>query len=124
MNKDKKPLSETHPDLAKEAFGWDPKTVTRGSNKKYKWACPKGHIYEMSPHMRSGQNQRCPFCSGKIVLQGFNDLATTHPDFASEADGWDPKNVSAGSHIVQNWKCKEGHKFRVNPNQRTSRKSN
>jgi hypothetical protein len=78
----------------------------------------------MAPHSRSGQNQGCPFCGGKRVLQGFNDLATTHPDFASEADGWDSKTVSAGSHIVQNWKCKEGHKFRVNPNQRTSNKSN
>jgi hypothetical protein len=27
VNKDKKPLSETHPELAKEAYGWDPKSI-------------------------------------------------------------------------------------------------
>jgi hypothetical protein len=32
--KEKLPLSVTHPELAKEADGWDPATVTAGSNKK------------------------------------------------------------------------------------------
>jgi hypothetical protein len=78
----------------------------------------------MDVHTRTGQNSGCPFCAGKRVLAGFNDLATTHPQFAIEADGWDPKTVSAGSHEVKNWKCQNDHTFRVNPNQRTSRTSN
>lgn len=43
MNKDKKPLSETHPELAKEADGRDPSKVTYGSHKKVKWKCRFGH---------------------------------------------------------------------------------
>ena len=110
--------------MAKEAVGWDPSTVTRGSGKKLKWKCSKKHQYEMSPSSRTGQNQGCPYCSGKRVLPGFNDLATTHPEFAKEADGWDPKLVSAGSHELRSWICPKGHTFKVNPNQRTSRTSN
>ena len=122
--KEKQPLSVTHPELAKEADGWDPSTITRGSHKKLLWRCPIDHQYEMDVHTRTGQNSGCPYCAGRRVLTGFNDLATTHPHFAKEADGWNPKIVSAGSHEVRNWKCKNGHTFRVNPNQRTSRTSN
>jgi hypothetical protein len=35
-------------------------------------------------------------------LQGFNDLATTHPELAKEAFGWDPTKVSRGSAKKQN----------------------
>jgi hypothetical protein len=122
--KEKLPLSVTHPELAKEAVGWDPSTITRGSNKKLLWRCPLGHHYTMPPTSRTGQNQGCPICSGKRVLAGFNDLNTTHPEIAREADSWDPTTVSAGSHQVRDWKCSKGHSFRVNPNQRTSRTSN
>ncbi len=34
MGTPKKSLAETHPALALEADGWNPKTVTAGSNKK------------------------------------------------------------------------------------------
>ncbi len=122
--KEKQPLSVTHPELASEAVGWDPTTISRGSNKKLLWRCPREHEYEMTAHSRTGQNSGCPYCAGKRVLPGFNDLATTHPQFAKEADGWDPTSVTAGSHEIKNWKCQNGHSFSVNPNQRTSRVSN
>ena len=32
----------------------------------------------------------------KLVV-GINDLATLHPEIASEADGWDPKTITPGS---------------------------
>ena len=103
--KEKQPLSVTHPELASEAVGWDPTTISRGSNKKLLWRCPRDHEYEMTAHSRTGQNSGCPYCAGKRVLPGFNDLATTHPQFAKEADGWDPTIVTAGSHEIKNWKC-------------------
>ncbi len=46
--KEKQPLSVTHPELAKEANGWDPATLTFGSGKKMSWKCPKGHVYQTS----------------------------------------------------------------------------
>jgi hypothetical protein len=121
--KAKLPLSKTHPKLAKEAVGWDPSTVTKGSNKKYQWKCSKEHLYEMSPNTRTGQDAGCPYCSGRRVLAGFNDLATTHPKLAKEADRWDPKTVGYGSTAKKMWKCDNEHLYESSPNARTSNQS-
>jgi hypothetical protein len=43
------------------------------------------------------------------VLNGFNDLQTTHPKIAAEAFGWDPTKFSAGSNKVKLWSCSLGH---------------
>ncbi|MDH6240210.1 zinc-ribbon domain-containing protein, partial [Aurantimicrobium minutum] len=110
----------THPDLARE---WDlernapltPEEVSVGSNKKVFWLCPKGHSYQTQPYAR-GKGANCPYCSGKGVLQGFNDLATTHPDLARE---WDlernapltPEEVSVGSNKKVFWLCPKGHSY-------------
>jgi hypothetical protein len=42
-------------------------------------------------------------------LAGFNDLATTHPELAAEAYGWDPTTRSAGSDRRLRWRCAAGH---------------
>lgn len=104
-----KNLAQTHPALASEAFGWEPSEVTFGSHKKLNWKCPLGHVYDAVVKARAGQGQGCPFCAGRRVLPGFNDLGTTHPTLASEANGWDPTTVSAGSHKSLEWKCSLGH---------------
>jgi hypothetical protein len=102
-------LAETHPALAKEAHGWDPKTVLAGSHKKLTWRCKEGHTWDATPGNRSRSNQGCGVCVGRKVLAGFNDLATTHPEIAAEAFEWDPSTVSAGSEKHENWKCPVGH---------------
>jgi hypothetical protein len=106
--KDKKPLSDTHPELAKEAHGWDPKTVVAGTAAKLEWKCQLGHVYKSSGSNRK-RGQGCPYCSKRKVLSGFNDMATTHPELAKEAHGWDPKTVVAGSRKKLEWKCFNGH---------------
>jgi len=106
---ERKPLSETYPELAKEAYGWDPSKVTHGSKKLLKWKCPVGHIWEQTPNNRTAQGFGCSYCSGKRVLAGFNDLATTHADLAKEAYGWDPTAISFGSHKNLDWVCTKGH---------------
>lgn len=120
--KKKQPLSVTHPELAKEADGWDPSDITKGSNKKLSWRCPTGHTYDASVANRS-KGRNCPFCSNKKLLPGFNDLATLHPDLALEADGWDPQTVFGGSGKKLIWKCQRGHTFSSSPNTRTSQKT-
>ena len=107
--KEKQPLSVTHPELAKEADGWDPSKVTFGSGKKLSWKCPQGHLYQTSVDKRTLRRHSCPFCSGHQVLAGFNDLATTHPQFAEQAEGWDPSQYSFGSEFKANWRCSLGH---------------
>jgi len=44
------------------------------------------------------------------VLRGFNDLATTHPQLASEAL-FDATTVTAGSDKKLPWKCTQGHEW-------------
>jgi hypothetical protein len=107
----KKPsLAETHPELAAQADGWDPTTVTKGSDKKVGWECELGHQWKATPGSRTRiKGTGCPFCAGKKVLAGFNDLATTNPELAAQADGWDPKTVTFGSHKKVDWRCAIGH---------------
>ena len=111
-------LATTHPDLASEALNWDPATVSKGSNKKREWKCSKGHRYFETPGHRVYMNAGCSFCAGRQVLKGFNDLATTHPDLASEALNWDPATLSAGSHKKVKWRCSIGHVWTATPNGR------
>ena len=119
----RKPLSETHPELASEAHGWDPNTLTAGSSLKKDWKCKLGHIWESRVADRS-KGQGCPVCSGHKVLSGLNDLASKHPKIAKEADGWDPKTVTARSGKKMAWKCKLGHKWEAAVNSRTTRNFN
>lgn len=68
-----------------------------------------------------GQTLGCAVCSGHQVEIGFNDLATTHPELAKEAVGWDPSTVTAGSSATKKkWKClSEGHIWETSVAQRT-----
>jgi hypothetical protein len=120
--KEKQPLSVTHPELAKEADGWDPISITSGSNRKFSWKCPKGHKFEASVANRS-KGRNCPYCSNKKILPGFNDLITSHPHLAQEADGWDPSTVSRGSVKKLKWICQNKHNWIAAPNSRTNQNS-
>ena len=109
--KEKQPLSVTHPELAKEAVGWDPAEITAGSNRVLNWKCPKGHNFETRISHRTTGKSVCPVCSNYKVLIGFNDLLTTHPEIAKEAVGWDPTTIIAGTHSRKTWKCPKQHTY-------------
>jgi DNA-directed RNA polymerase subunit RPC12/RpoP len=115
-------LKTSNPEIAKEAHGWDPTKVIAGTNKKLEWKCSFGHIWEVAPNIRVSQNQNCPYCSNHQVLKGFNDLATTHPELAKEAHGWDPTKVIAGTNKKLEWKCSFGHIWRTTGGHRTGGK--
>ncbi len=106
--KEKLPLSVTHPELAKEADGWDPATVTKGSREKLKWACSRNHFWEAIVRRRTGGSGKCPQCS-KLPALGIDDLATKYPEIAKEAFGWDPQEVKPFSALKRQWRCSEGH---------------
>jgi hypothetical protein len=114
-------LATTHPEIAREAYGWDPSKVFAGLNQKRKWKCIKGHIYETLVNSRTtkDRNVGCIYCTNQKVLKGFNDLATTHPDLAKEAYGWDPSTIFAGTLKKHKWKCQEGHIYSAQPNNRS-----
>ena len=97
-------LQTIFPNMAAE---WDyennscpPTLVFSNSNKKYNWVCAFGHKWKASPNSRS-KGTGCPICSGNIVLEGFNDLQTTHPEIAmqwhpTKNNGLLPTQVSKG----------------------------
>jgi tRNA(Arg) A34 adenosine deaminase TadA len=111
-------LVTTHPELSKEAVGWDPTTVIAGSGKKMKWRCGKDHEWHATVYSRALNYSGCPICAGQQVLVGYNDLVTTHPELSKEAVGWDPATVVAGSNKKMKWQCGKDHKWVTNVNNR------
>ena len=101
-------LATLHPDLATQAVGWDPTTVRPGSGQKLPWRCALGHVWSATVNDRVVGTD-CPYCTGRRALAGFNDLATTHPELAAEAHGWDPTTRSAGSDRRLRWRCAVCH---------------
>lgn len=97
------------PDIAKEAYGWDPSTITCGSALKKFWQCREGHVWEATVANRTARRSGCPFCAGQKPLQGKNDLLSLCPDIAKEAYLWDPSNYCSRSSQRKAWKCELGH---------------
>ena len=113
-------LQSQFPEIAAEAYGWDPLSFTKGSIKKLDWKCKFGHIWNTSINNRTSQNSGCPICSNQKILAGFNDVQTKFPEIAKEADGWDPTTVIAGTGKKLGWRCALGHTWFANSNVRTS----
>lgn len=95
-------LATMHPELVAE---WHPtkngelipEGLTRSSEKKVWWLCSKGHEWEATIHCRT-TGASCPYCAGKKILPGVNDLATMNPILATE---WHPvKNGSLRPDMV------------------------
>lgn len=113
-------LKTTHPEIANEAYGWDPTSLTAGSLKRKNWICQLGHIYESDLASRTGPKRRgCPYCAGKKVLSGFNDLQTFFPEIAKEATGWDPSKITKSSDKKMSWECSNGHRWIASVGNRT-----
>ena len=117
--KEKKYLS----DNAQLMFEWDykkngdlkPEDYTVSSNKKVWWRCAQGHEWETTISHRSN-GRGCPFCSGKRVIKGTNDLQTINPSLAKEwnydkNEGLIPTDVLPNSNKKVWWICKKGHEW-------------
>lgn len=109
-----------------DALGYDPSMVGGNSSMAVWWRGACGHKWDMSVGQRL-RGQGCPYCSGRRVLAGFNDLATTHPDIAAQ---WDresneltPEQVSRGTHYNAAWVCPNGHRYLMPVNKKVSRNS-
>lgn len=114
FKKGKNDITITHKHLISE---WnDEKEMSdfsRVSSYKAQWKCSKGHDYTKKIMNVARQEVGCPYCSGKKILAGFNDLTTTHPELIEEWN--DPKDItteSQGSQYVAQWKCSKGHEYK------------
>ena len=93
-----------------------PKMFSFASSQRVWWKCDKGHEWEAIISNRTTQGIGCPFCAGKKVLVGFNDLATVNPIIASQ---WHPtknglltpNDVTLNSNKKVWWICAKGHSY-------------
>lgn len=123
-------LATTNPELIKE---WDfeknkikPDEITSGSGLNVWWKCDKGHAWKSIIVNRTKNGKRgCPTCANRVLLKGFNDLATINPELVKE---WDyeknkikPNEVIAGSTKKVWWKCDKGHEWCATIVSRTKR---
>ena len=95
--KEKQPLSVTHPELAKEADGWDPTREFRYDKVLRNWLGHCGHKWSARIDSRTKNKSGCPICLNMVLLKGYNDLETLFPEIAVEADGWDPSETDRKS---------------------------
>lgn len=115
-------LTTTNPKLIREwnydkNIEFSPEDFTSGSGNKVWWICEKGHEWKASIDSRS-KGHGCPYCSGRNVVTGINDLATVNPNLAKE---WNynrnkdltPQNVACGSNKKVWWQCRKGHEWRA-----------
>ena len=72
---------------------------TINSEKKVWWICSKGHEWEAYISNRASKNVGCPYCAGKKVLKGFNDLETLCPDVAQEWNYDKNDNLRYGGNV-------------------------
>ena len=112
-------LATLRPDLMEQ---WDfekntlkPDEITIASHDKVWWRCDLGHSWKAVVFSRTRERGAgCPYCTGRLVLPGFNDLATLKPKLAEE---WyqtlngelTPDQITLGSNKKVWWSCSEGH---------------
>ena len=98
-------------------LGFDPENLTLGSHTKAWWKCSKEHEWQ-APVNNRNKGRGCPYCSGNIVLKGYNDLQTINPTLAQEwnyekNDNLKPEDFTANSGKKVWWRCSKGHEWQA-----------
>ena len=101
-----------------------PDQIAPKIDKKVWWKCPDGHQWEASIWQRTYRKTGCPYCYGRKVIPGVNDLATLAPDLAAEwnhakNEGLKPSEVACHSAKKVWWQCKQGHEWVATINNRS-----
>ena len=111
-----------------------PDRISKASRRNVWWLGKCGHEWQAvvsertTPErlLKNGKTKKaygCPYCSGKRILVGFNDLQSRYPEIAAE---WHPaKNgvlrptdITPGSSKKVWWLGKCGHEWQSTPNKR------
>lgn len=116
-------FASQYPELAREWHetkngALTPEHVAVQSNRKAWWRCQLGHEYEAPISMRVARGSGCPYCAGRRVLPGFNDLESQQPGIAAQ---WytvlngelQPSMVTVGARKKVWWQCEEGHVWKA-----------
>ena len=112
----------SNPEIAKEWHyekngNLKPEYFSSNSGKKVWWICQKGHEWQATIDNRNNK-RGCPYCSGKKVLKGYNDLQTINPTLAEEwnyekNNDLSPEHFTVNSHEKVWWKCQRGHEWQT-----------
>lgn len=118
-----------YPELADQ---WHPKKNGKakpnqylpGSHMSAWWQCSKGHEWRALIKTRVEGNG-CPYCSGRRVLPGENDLETMAPLIAKQwhptkNGNLTPSQVMPASTRKVWWQCERGHEWQAEVYSRTS----
>ena len=114
--------AEWHPTKNAATFTGYP---TRYSKRKAWWRCHFGHSWQATPQAR-GKGSPCPYCAGKLLLPGFNDLATVNPALAREWHGERNDGDATTIYHLESrrkawWICSLGHSWEATPYTRRDR---
>lgn len=95
-----------------------PRDVPPYSNRRVWWVCELGHEYAAVTAQRTTGASDCPYCTGRKVLPGFNDLETKEPRIAAQwhptlNETLTPRMVTTGSRKKVWWQCGEGHVWKA-----------
>lgn len=101
-----------------------PEHFAPNSHRKVWWKCQIGHEWQASIANRN-KGHGCPYCSGKKVLPGYNDLQTVNPALANEWNyekntGVRPIDVTPNSNKKAWWICSNGHEWEAKINNRNN----
>ena len=101
-------------------LGFDPKTLTLGSNKKAWWKCSACKYEWEAKILNRSHGRNCPCCSNKVVVKGKNDLQTTHPELVKMWNwsknnklGIYPTEITKGVNKKVWWICPNGHEYQA-----------
>lgn len=91
-----------------------PEGISYGSKRRVWWKCEKGHEWRALISSRTSGGAGCPYCAGKAVIPGENDLASQFPEIAAQwhptlNGALTPEMVTARSHRKVWWECPSGH---------------
>ena len=98
-------------------LGFNPETLTLGSNKKVWWKCSKGHEW-LAVIANRNKGFSCPYCSGRYIIKGENDLQSVNPLLAKDwnyekNNGLTPADIMSNSGKRVWWKCSKGHEWQA-----------
>lgn len=60
-----------------------PDKVKPGSTYNVWWRCEHGHEWKQTIQSLVQAKTKCPYCSGRYVVEGMNDLASQYPEIAA-----------------------------------------
>lgn len=95
-----------------------PEQVSVYSNRRVWWRCSLGHEWQSAISTRTTRRSDCPYCTGRKVLAGFNDLKTVQPLVAAQwhptrNESLEPTMVTVGCTKKVWWRCTDGHEWKA-----------